>query len=257
MDRTVLVVLALAITGCGARVADSGAGDAGNTAPATTGRDCAADARALAPQVAGQECFTIVRVSFVDHAVLGWQIACGQRTPIDQAAAKQAFLDAAAAIKGPASPPFPPASDSYPPDPSASMTGDYVFRASPLDFGGLAIVSRNMTTPMVVWGTTVWTGRGELELPSSWLEPPRGGCRSGALPDARLVQGNFQDGAPPLTALDRDAAIDAVWATPIPAALSQSMAIHDSMVVGYPRTVGMLDPRTAELLVVLDSTLLE
>lgn len=266
--RRILVVCTPALmAACGGAVgpmdvvADAGA--AADDAAATTDLGAPTDADSviacepvvadLAASFASAACTTVVRVAYVDHAILGWRPFCGALARTSSDGAKAAFVTVAGAVEPPL-PSYAPAPSIYAlqgPDPTPD---DWVFVATPMDFGGESIVSA-ATGLTVFWGTTVLLGRGAIESPTTWTPPPpsTGPCAHSAPPTMRLVQGTMDGAGVALTEMDLQAAVSAVWNTAIPAAIGRVQSVTSGLVVAYPRALDAFDPTSAETLVVIDS----
>lgn len=203
-------------------------------------RDCTTAARQIAVLAAGPRCTSVVRVDYTSNALLGWQLRCGPAMSPTEADARKALA--------PYLPPYVDL-DSYrlePTPPPAPM----VLFASPGDFGGVGLVSSRTGLPAFAGGI-VWMGRGEIAWPTAWRDRSElsAGCTSPppATWSQYVASGEMTSPA--------KAALDAVWATALPIGLRMSGAIDGAFVLGYPRTVGMLDPAAAEWIVTIESKL--
>jgi hypothetical protein len=199
--------------------------------------DCTAASGTLAASIgAGSACTSLVRVDYTTLAPLGWQVWCGDAKATDEKTA-QALL----APELPAEPPL----DHYV-TVSSGPANPWLLFASPGDFGGLGIVSAR-TGALVFAGSIEWMGSGEITYPATWRSPTDlgRGCAPSPRPELRgwrYVEMND----------DRAKALDVVWSTALPGAVTKS-EVPLAFVVGYARSVGLLDPRSAEWLVVIES----
>jgi hypothetical protein len=182
-----------------------------------------------------------VRLSYTTLRPLVWHMSCGTPEAITE--------DTARMLLAPHIPPIMSSIEQYrvvasPPDP-------WVFFASPGDFGGVGVVSR--LGRVVFAGGIVWSGAGDITFPSSGYRNAAelgSGCALSDRPSA----GRFIP-SPEMTDA-ADAALDVVWSTALPRALTRVHGITGSFALGYPRTVGSLNPETAEWIVMLESHIL-
>jgi hypothetical protein len=233
--------------------AQGGAGGsqpAGGAGGAPVPPDCDAIVADLASSiVAPGACTAVVRLAHETKAPLGFALVCGKYAKVDEATARAtAQADTGYGASGKAlSPPFPGEPD------------ELVFYQAPMDFGGVAAVSAD-TGLSVFGGSVVWGGLGEIAYPHAFrpVSELGVGCAppAAAPPKVRGFDLSIGDGAA-LSAADAKAAFDVAWSTAIPAAFATRLYFRDSMVLLYPRTVGLFDPKTAEDVVLFNGYWLE
>lgn len=246
------VALALVLAGCSGRVtneAEDAGGDAGSDvlpdAPADTKPDAPADCSVAAEAIArlaGPFCTTVLRLDYRTRAPLGWNLQCGAPSSPTEAEARKALA--------PYAPPYT-TPDSYALRPTVAPF-PFVFHVPPSDFGAVGLVSRR-TGVVAFAGGVVWSGRGEIAFPTAWRPATElaGSCVGPALPptDRFLPSGELVD--------DSKAALDAAWSTALPLGLAKVHRLVGAFVLGYPRTVGGLNPAAAEWVIVIESSVLE
>ena len=227
-----------------------GAGGTGGTGGlgGAGGADCASLSQAIASQTAGTHaCTTIVRLDYQSLAILGFQIVCGAYAAVDEAGARvtahadTGFGQSGQLLSGP-----------------EPIADEFVFYQSPGDFGGVGVVSAGHGLS-VFGGSIFWMGPGEITYPASWqpaaaLGPDCIPLTNGLPPEGRGFDLNQ---AQPLTATEVDDALTQAWVTALPDGLLQGGYVFDATVLMYPRSVGALDPTTAEWIVMLNSGWLE
>lgn len=252
MRRFSLIAFAL-VAGCSGRV-DSEAADAGADAITDTASDvasegapdvssqCSTAAEAIARLAVGPLCTSVLRLDYQTLKPIGWNVQCGSGPAPTEAEARK--------MLAPYTPPYV-TSESFTVQPTAPPF-PFVFYASPGDFGAIGLVSRR-TGVVAFAGGIVWAGRGEIAYPSSWRPASElaGGCAPPTLPptDRFLPSGELKDAT--------KAALDAAWSTALPLGLSKVNGFGGAFVLGYPRSVGGLDPSSAEWIVVIESALLD
>jgi hypothetical protein len=130
---------------------------------------------------------------------------------------------------------------------SAEKDGKWLFYTEPSDFGGVVVVATN-GTPLFA-GSIVWSGTGEISLPSSWSTTDFGsGCAPKQMSPAasrtfQLASGVTLDPTPATQALQ--SVLPSIWDT-------WGGGLSAITVLLYPRTVGAFDPSAAEYIVLLD-----
>ena len=238
----------------GAATTGGAAGDGGTAggAPSSGGAggaggsdaECAALSTAIAEEIAGAEtCTTVVRLDYATLQPLGFQIVCGPVDPPDEATARQVAQDATqyglngALYTGP------------------EPNDEYVLYESPGDFGGVGVVSARSGLA-VFGGSIVWSGTGEITYPDIWrdaaalgpdCEPTSSDFWSASARAIDLSEG--QSGSP-MALVD---ALMRVAETALPDGLLGEHRSVDSLVLLYPRTVGMFNPDNAEWIVLLNT----
>jgi hypothetical protein len=220
--------------------------DDGPVADAPPPAACEAAAQALSEELyrMPQGCSVVVRLDYQTRSLLAYQVVCGPYRSTDEATARAtAQADTGygetGAMLNPANP-----EDAY------------VFYLSPGDFGGAAAVSAR-TGLSLFGGSIIWGGNGEITYPSSWrpaaelgeMCPPSGGINAARGYDLNL--GAELD----RTSVDDIVAI--VAQTAIPDAFWRGGYVFDAVVLLYPRSVGVLDPTTAEWVALVNGGWLE
>lgn len=266
MRATMVIGLSGLLAACGGSVETSanasggtGAGGSGSTTSTTsststtsttttttTSGDCAALVSAIAANMKGPEaCTATVRLDYTSKAILGFAVACAPYAAVDETKARAtAQADTGQGQSGQAIASPPPADE-------------WVFWQSAGDFGGsAAVAARNGIS--VFGGTTIWGGKGDITYPKAW-QPPSAigvGCAVGELPTPPGRGFDLGSGQK-LSDADVNAALAVAWNTALPAGLSQGGYLFEPMVLLYPRTVGAVDPSTAEWIVLVNSGWLE
>jgi hypothetical protein len=191
-------------------------------------------------------CTTVVRLDYQSLDILGFQLSCGKYTQVDEQTARQsAEADTGYGLAGQA------LAGTNPQD-------EYVFWEAPGDFGGASAVNaRNGLS--VFGGSIVWGGSGEITYPGDWrpaseLGPDCIPVTNALPPPARGF--DLADGTE-LDAAEIDDALSQAWVTALPDGLMQGGYVFDAVVVLYPRSVGAMDPSTAEWIVMVNSGWLE
>ncbi|MBK8169878.1 MAG: hypothetical protein IPK60_05995 [Sandaracinaceae bacterium] len=209
--------------------------------------DCESQTTALAEllSIGGRACTVTVRLDYERFTVLGYQVFCNRyNTPSLAEAQATAESDT-----------------TYGAD-LTSLSGespadDFVFYQSPGDFGGASVVSHD-TGLTVFGGSIIWSGTGEINYPSSWRDAGElgSGCAlSGGL--GSTPRGWDLQSGDVLDVSDVNAALAVVAATAVPGAIWRGGYVFSSVVLLYPRTVGVLDPSTAEWIVIVNGGWLE
>lgn len=255
------VALVLAFAGCGGSVTSSDGGGGGTTASGGTSSggtssggtggtggssaECTAAAEAITSQTSGvQTCTSVVRLDYQSFEIKGYHIVCsadGATTEDAARATAQAdtgFGQNATLLSGP------------------NPTDEWVFFQSPGDFGGVGVVAaRHGKT--VFGGGVVWSGHGEITYPAAF-EPASdlaSGCAN--MTPEPSARGWDLEQEMALTDAEVKAALDVVWQTALPDGLQGGGYVFDAVVLLYPPTVGVLDPTTAEWIVMVNSGWLE
>ncbi|MCB9734479.1 MAG: hypothetical protein H6745_17990 [Deltaproteobacteria bacterium] len=218
--------------------------DADADADASAACETARDALAGTLYAKQQAFSVIVRLDHDTRAVLGYAIVAGAYAHVDESMARAAAQSATG---------FGSSGQNLA---GADPADDWVFYESPGDFGGVGVVSAHSGLA-VFGGGIVWSGAGDITHPASWSPASElaSGCpASGGLGTTRgfdLVTGGA------LPAADVKAATDVVLTTAVPSAVWQGGYAFDAVVLRYPRTVGELDPTTAEWVVIVNGGWLE
>jgi hypothetical protein len=121
-----------------------------------------------------------------------------------------------------------------------------VLFAEPSDFGGLGIVSSH-TGALVFAGAVEWMGAGNISYPTTWRSATELGSGCAPLPMPPLRGWRWSEMKD-----NRAEALEVVWSTALPRTVTKS-EVALVYVVGYARTVGFLNPNSAEWLVVIES----
>lgn len=186
----------------------------------------------------------VVRLDHDTRALLGYALVLGRYAATDEAGARataQAETGYGAAgrlLSGP--------------EPEDA----WVFYQSPGDFGGVGVVSAR-TSLAVFGGGIVWDGRGDISYPTAWSPATdlASGCTttgdSGRTRGFDLVSGEALDSG------DVDAALAVVRQTALVDAMWSGGYVFDSVVLRYPRSVGVFDPTSAEWIVLVSGGWLE
>lgn len=186
----------------------------------------------------------VVRLAHDTHALLSYAIVAGAYAHVDEAAARAASQSATG---------FGSAGQNLA---GADPEDAWVFYQSPGDFGGVGVVSTR-TGLAVFGGGIVWDGAGDITYPAAWSPASElaSGCpASGGLGSSRgfdLVTGQA------LSEADVKAATDVVLGTAVPAAVWHGGYAFDTVVLRYPRSVGVFDPSSAEWIVIVSGGWLE
>lgn len=208
---------------------------------------CSPEIQALAAEMygkPGQSCTVVVRLTHDTRVPLGFQLFCGHYAQTTEASARGlAQMDsgygATATMLNPALP-----------------TDEYVFFASPGDFGGAAAVSVR-TGVTAFGGSIVWSGAGDITYPKTWRDPRALGSGCPASGGIRSRRGYDLVGGVDLAPALVDAAVATVADTAVPAALWRGGYVFDAVVLRYPRSVGQFNPATAEWIVIVNGGWLE
>jgi hypothetical protein len=230
----------------GAGQGEAGAPTGGGVGPGVA--ECDALSQAISAETAGAHaCTAVVRLAYETRAILGYELLCARYGQVDEATARQAaYDDTGYGLEGTV------LSGQDPED-------EYVFYESPGDFGGVGVVSvRNGIT--VFGGSIVWSGTGEITYPTAWrpaseIGPDCVPTVSASPPAARGIDLSGGQGEMDQTRID--AAMNEVWATALPDGMWRNQYVFDAMVLLYPRTVGIMNPATAEWIVLVNFGWLE
>jgi hypothetical protein len=200
---------------------------------------CDATATKLSELVTADACAAIVRLSYETLEHLGWQIRCDAPGSFTEASARMELTPFVA-------PMTPIGSYEWRTTPSPDP---WLLFSSPGDFGGVGVGAFH-SGKLIFAGDVVWAGRGEIKYPSAFRPGSELTMECGvfalAAPTRKfLPSGEMKDFS--------DVARDRVLRSPLPYALNKKHARVHAWVLGYPRTVGMLDPKSAEWIVVLES----
>ena len=105
-------------------------------------------------------CTFVVRLAYDSLDFLGWSVACGLSTHVDESTARQAALQATGYGNANA---------------TVKTQGDIVVFYEPAnDFGGVAVVS-TLSGKAVFGGGIVWMGKGNITFPTAWESPSQMG----------------------------------------------------------------------------------
>lgn len=227
-------------------------GGGGGTSSGQAGAGGSADCQALSAAIAAQTsgvvtCTTAVRLDYQSLTHLGFQIFCGPYAQVTEAEARATaqadtgFGQTGTFLSGP-----------------APVEDELVFYEFPGDFGGVGIVNaRNGLS--VFGGSVIWMGTGDITYPGEWQPPEALG--PDCIPEVNALpppaRGFDLETGQPLTATEIDPPLTEAWVTALPDGLWQGGYVFDAMVIMYPRHIGMLDPTTAEWLVLINSGWLE
>lgn len=194
-------------------------------------------------------CVTLVRLDYTSGTLLGWQLFCRPFSSSGGSDVSTEPLARAVAIR-----------DTGHGGTQLSADSSYlrVFFESPGDFGGTAVIGTGVRQA-VFGGGIVWAGRGDITYPlgfrgpgelvtncippATWRDPSFGritsydlGSAGGALPDSTV---GF--------------VLAQVARTPVFAAAWAGGYVFETAVLLYPRTVGGLEPASAEYVVLIAS----
>lgn len=188
------------------------------------------------------ECALVVRLDYTTHVPLGWRAVGGAYrwgVASDMSAQAGTVLGFAFAPT--------PAEVTLPPFTRTRVAEFYV---APGDLGGMALFHAT-TGQLLFAGHIVWAGRGDILAPTEWRAA--GDIRAATGVALGPAWGRDETGT--LGNAEAAAIADPARATNLGAALAARTA--GSRVAAhlffYPRSVGALDPRTAEWIVVLTS----
>jgi hypothetical protein len=241
-------------------LADAGGGllDAANAVETSESTDasniptssCEGSANALAALVrpAGTASELVVRLDYLSRRILAWHyFSDASSAPVAEDVARRVAVRDTG---------YGDAMGTWDKLLSGSDPSDeFVFFQAPLDFGGVAAVSKRSGLS-VFGGSIVWSGKGDITYPKTWSSPEELGSdcsSSGASVSAR----GFNLVEDPALALDPTqvaSALEVLGTTAISLAFSKSgQSTLDAMVLLYPRSVGELNPKTAEWIVILNT----
>lgn len=203
--------------------------------------DCTSAILAIKAQMAGVlACTSVVRLDYQTLAIKGVRFLCGAyAAPTEAQARATAQADTGYGQSGQL------LSGATPMD-------EFVFYTQPLDLGGVGVVSAQ-SGMSVFGGSIVWLGGGQITYPTSF-EPGSNlasGCTN-TTPEPSARGWDLRDGTP-LSTADVKAALDVVWGTALPDALTQVGGVFDAVVLLYPPTMGVFDPNVAEWIVMVNS----
>jgi hypothetical protein len=213
--------------------------------PEDAGDRCSTIAAAIARQIkVTGTCTAVVRVDYASLAILSHALFCGRYQATDEASARATantikLLSSTGAGEGSL------ISGSSPSD-------EWVFAKPPSDIGGAAAVSARSGL-LLFAGTTIYMGTGEILYPLDWDDSDLGsGCGSQlSVPIRTLSLAGIGSGA------RMTEAAKLVLDTALPSAFQQWGYVFDVLVLYYPRTVDPTDPKTAELIVLVNAGWLE
>lgn len=133
--------------------AAGGQGAGGDTACTSEGVDTFASHVLGCSEGCRNTCTFVVRLAYDSLDLMGWSVACGLSTQIDESTARQAALQATGYGNA---------------DAAIKTQGDIAIFSKPAaDFGGVAMVS-TLSGKALFGGSVVWMGRGEVTFPSAW-----------------------------------------------------------------------------------------
>ena len=231
--------------GSGGAISPSDGPDGSPQPPADAGTSCATIAAAIASQTSTSgSCTAVVRVDYASLAILSHAFVCGRYNETDEAAAR-ATANTITLPSSTGAGAGTLVSGSDPPD-------EWVFVTPPSDVGGAAAVSVRSGL-LVFAGTTIYMGTGEILFPLAWDDSDLGsGCASLSSPRIRTLSLAATGSIPRMME-----AANAVLATALPAGLWQWGYVFDVMVLLYPRTTDPTDPKTTDLIVLVNAGWLE
>lgn len=207
---------------------------------------CAAEVAALGAEIYADlgGCSAVVRLDHGTLEILGYQLLCGSYAQVTEADARAAAQTATGfGASG-------TMLNNVPPD------GPYVFYVSPGDFGGASAVSGD-TGLALFGGSIVWSGAGEITYPATWRSAPELGSGCAPSGGAGVALGYDLVAGTPLSSPEVDAAVAVVADTALMQAFWGGGYVFTTVVLRYPRTVGVFDPNTAEWVVLLSGGWLE
>jgi hypothetical protein len=207
---------------------------------------CEEEIAALADELGGSDsvaCSVVVRLDYYSYELLGYEIICGVHTSVTETDARDVAVsetcisdhDSAELLLYPGGTRF-----------------GYCLYEAPTDFGCVAVICSN-TGQLLFGASIVWAGTGNIEWPSVWRDPNELGsdCYIPGHLDSTLVRDLVFE--VDLTIEEFGPAIDEVGLTAIPAAFERASGeIYNSLVLRYPRSVGVFNPETAEWIVIVN-----
>jgi hypothetical protein len=213
------------------------------------GQPCADEIQTLAAEIYSEPraCTAVVRLDYASYQVLGYQLICGDYAAVSEAQARAAAAadtawGASESMLNPANP-----EDAY------------VFYQPAGDLGGAAVVSAR-TGLTVFGGSTIWMGQGTITYPKTWRAAGTigSGCSSGGpvIPIPTKAGYDLTNGTS-LTQSQITHAVTPLADTAIPGAFARGGYLFNTVVLLYPRTVGPMDPNTAEWIVLVTGGWLE
>lgn len=194
--------------------------------------------------IGGRACSVTVRFDYTTWAPLGYQVFCHAYGGVTEESAR---------AQGEADTTFGDGSTLLS-NPDTDYT--YVFYESPGDFGGASVVRRD--APMTLFGgSIVWDGMGDINYPSEWRSASELASDCGLPADRHTLVGwDLQNGSA-LSLEDADVGSTAIARTGAFDAMSAGGYVFSTIVLLYPRTVGVFDPDRAEWVVILNGGWLE
>ena len=236
--------LVVALAACG----DDGQGGSSDASPtdADVGSVCSAAAQALADEfyVTPQACAAVVRLDYQTRAILGHQVFCADYASVLEMDARAvAQSDTGYGQNG---------TGLHPANPEDL----FVFYESPGDFGGVAAVSA-YHGESVFGGSIVWDGTGDITYPSAWR--PAAELAENCTPtgDLGVTHGYDLAQGGPLDQAQVDQVADVIERTALPRAMWAGGYVFNTVVLLYPRTVGVFDPAAAEWVAIVSGGWLE
>ncbi len=229
MGIRVVMLVALAMLGCGSTAASTDAGSdarAGFDASQACGlTQYQLASQLLAPGEGRPACSVVVRVSATTMRPTGFQAFCGPAMGATDAQA--AALAEAAMIP-----------DAMPRRVEAATPADaFLFYAPPSDLGGIVAVSARLGVTVFA-APVVWGNPERTLVPAQWRDGAElaYGCGTGVvIPRVRGV--NLATGAA-LDASTMEPVTDAIRRTMLPGALADRGTLLDALVFGYDPTPG-------------------
>lgn len=231
--------IAVAVVVWAAGCSGGGSSDAGPPDVGPSAETCRVAVEHLSEEfVPGERCISVMRLSYETLQPLGVSISCGPLGAIDEDPAREQAQ----------------ADTSFGAIPAAVVDAGaafHVFYLSPIDFGGVSVVSA--TTGVTLFGGgIVWAGRGDITFPGTWLpaETLVPGCGTGPAPsgDEIVVSSEVGPNADRLRE-----ALDTAWSTSLSTAIEGHGEVHGAHAMVYPRTVGVFDPDDADWVVFFES----
>ena len=195
---------------------------------------------------AAWSCTAVIRLDYTTYDLIAWELICGETRDVTEDEALERAWEEVFSEMGFVEPDMVR---------RTGIWGPYVFYVSPGDFGGVAAVSAY--SELTVFGATIiWMGAGDIVHPDSFRHPDSlgSGCPDvGGLHDLAFTALACEGTSTP----DLEAVLESVADTAMPAAMQYAGHIESVVVLCYARTVGGMDPTTAEWIVVLNAGWLE
>lgn len=204
----------------------------------TPAASCDSAVTRVAELVTADACAALVRFTYETAENVGWQVRCDAPAPFTEASARMELAPYIA--------PSTKVSDyawttTPAPDP-------WLLFRSPGDFGGVGIGSF-ASGKLLFAGGVVWNGRGDIAYPKSFRPASELAMDCGAFgtasPRKFIASGEMKDTS--------DSAVGRVLRSPLLYGFLKKHSKLNAWVLGYPRTVGILDPKSAEWIVVVES----